>query len=126
MASHILDEVEKVCTHVAIIQKGVLKTVGPVYELMKNAAGSEIVASQLIELSAEDNGKLKILLEQMNGIESVADADKGLLVICPETITAAKINSYCFENGIILDKLNVKKKSLEMRFLEITGNKSDK
>ena len=30
MASHILDEVEKVCTHVAIIQKGVLKTVGPV------------------------------------------------------------------------------------------------
>src|SRR6185436_15307564 len=42
MASHILDEVEKVCTHVAIIQKGVLKTVGTVQDVL-NASGADKV-----------------------------------------------------------------------------------
>ena len=76
MASHILDEVEKVCTHVAIIQKGVLKT--------------------------------------------------GLQLTCPENISAADVNRFCFEKGVVLNKLNVKRKSLETRFLEITGTKSEK
>lgn len=127
MASHILDEVEKVCTHVAIIQKGVLKTVGSVADLMNTSvvAGAPAV-SLLIELGAEDNVALKAILEQLPGVESVTAIDNGLQVICPETITAAQVNRYCFEKGIVLDRLNVKRKSLETRFLEITGTKSDK
>ena len=35
-------------------------------------------------------------------------------------------NKYCFEKGIILNRLNLKVKSLETRFLEITGNQSDR
>ena len=53
MASHILDEVEKVCTHVAIIQKGVLKTVGSVQEVM-NATPADKVVRVDIELSADN------------------------------------------------------------------------
>ena len=125
MASHILDEVEKVCTHVAIIQKGVLKAVGSVSEVM-NTAAADNSTTVLIELSAADNNALKNILQQMGGMESITESENELQVICPDHITAAQINKYCFEKGIVLDKLNVKRKSLETRFLEITGNKSEK
>ena len=125
MASHILDEVEKVCTHVAIIQKGVLKTVGSVAAVM-STAGSDIVAKQLIEVGAADNAALRNILQQLPGVEIIGDAENELQITCDEAITAAQINKFCFDKGIVLSKLNLKKKSLETRFLEITGTKSDK
>jgi ABC-type multidrug transport system ATPase subunit len=125
MASHILDEVEKVCTHVAIIQKGVLKTVGSVSDVL-NTSGTHSQNSLLIELSAADNVLLKNILQQMTGLESIISADNGIEIVCPENITAEQVNKYCFERGIVLNKLNVKRKSLETRFLEITGKQSDR
>ncbi len=125
MASHILDEVEKVCTHVAIIQKGVLKTVGSVKEVM-NTSGSDNLSTVIIELSAGDNTQLKNILGQMSGVTEIISIDNYLQISCSETVTAAAINKFCFENGIVLDKLNEKRKSLETRFLEITGTKSEK
>ncbi len=125
MASHILDEVEKVCTHVAIIQKGVLKTVGSVSEVL-NTSGTSLVNSILIELSAADNAALKDLLQQMPGLESISESENGIEIICPYTITAEEVNKFCFEKGVVLNKLNVKRKSLETRFLEITGKQSDR
>ena len=125
MASHILDEVEKVCTHVAIIQKGVLKTVGSVAELM-NTSAANTVAGLLIEISAADNNALKNILQKLPDVEAVTVVDGVLQLVCSDKITGEIINSFCFENGIVLNKLNVKRKSLETRFLEITGKQSDK
>lgn len=125
MASHILDEVEKVCTHVAIIQKGVLKTVSSVADLM-NATGTGVAVNMLIEISAVDNKMLKSILEQLDGVKSVTAVDGDLHLMCTENITGEVLNRYCFEKGIVLNKLNVKRKSLETRFLEITGKQSDK
>ena len=125
MASHILDEVEKVCTHVAIIQKGVLKTVGSVKEVM-NTSGSNNLSTVIIELSAGDNTQLKNILGQMSGVTEIISVDNYLQISCSETVNAAAINKFCFENGIVLDKLNEKRKSLETRFLEITGKQSDR
>jgi ABC-2 type transport system ATP-binding protein len=124
MASHILDEVEKVCTHVAIIQKGVLKTVGSVHEVM--ATSGTNAAAVLIELSAADNAGLKNILQQMTGVIAVTATDQYLQITCEENITAEAVNKFCFEKGIVLSQLNQKKKSLETRFLEITGTKSEK
>lgn len=126
MASHILDEVEKVCTHVAIIQKGVLKTVGSVKDVMSNEAGDNTENIVLIELSADNNDVLKNILQQMNGISEIISADNFIQITCDESINATLVNKFCFENGIILNKLNEKRKSLETRFLEITGKQSDK
>jgi lantibiotic transport system ATP-binding protein len=123
MASHILDEVEKVCTHVAIIQKGVLKTVGSVKEVMH--VGGD-VATILIEAAAEDNDALLPVLQQLGGVIEIKAAEGILELTCAETVTAAAVNRHCFEKGIVLHKLNVKRKSLEKRFLEITGTKSEK
>jgi ABC-type multidrug transport system ATPase subunit len=125
MASHILDEVEKVCTHVAIIQKGVLKTVSSVADLM-GASGTDGAANLLIEIDAADNIALKNVLQQLDGVISIAEVDAELQLTCTESVTGERVNRYCFEKGIVLNKLNVKRKSLETRFLEITGKQSDK
>lgn len=125
MASHILDEVEKVCTHVAIIQKGVLKTVSSVTNLM---AGSDTDATEtnVIEVCAADNKTLKNILQQLGDLKKVEEVDNDLHLVCTENVTGEMLNRYCFEKGIVLNKLNVKRKSLETRFLEITGRQSDK
>lgn len=125
MASHILDEVEKVCTHVAIIQKGVLKTVSSVAALMDTSA-ENVAASVLIDISSGDNPALKNIIQQLDGVETVTEVDGDLHLICTEKITGESVNRFCFEKGIVLNKLNVKRKSLETRFLEITGRQSDK
>ena len=126
MASHILDEVEKVCTHVAIIQKGFLKTVGSVKDVMNTSGSTEAVTTVLVELSAADNDSLKNVLQQMNGVEEIITVDHHLQITCRENITAEAVNKFCFENGIVLNQLNEKRKSLETRFLEITGKQSDR
>lgn len=122
MASHILDEVEKVCTHVAIIQKGVLKTTGPVSDVL-NTSGDR---STTIVISADDNAVLSSLISNMPGVNSVTAEDNLLVLNCNESVTSSAINRYCFEKGITLNQLLVKRKTLETRFLEITGGQSDR
>ena len=127
MASHILDEVEKVCTHVAIIQKGVLKAVGSVSEVMDTrSVNTGNTTKMLIALSAADNAKLKEILQQMPGIDNISVVENELQVICEESLNTAQINQFCFDRGIVLNKLELKRKSLETRFLEITGKQSDR
>ncbi len=126
MASHILDEVEKVCTHVAIIQKGELKTVGAVKDIMVDTASQNGTHTSWIEVAADNNNLLKEVLQNFNGIVNINMVDSELHIICQEKITAAQINQFCFEKGVVLSKLNVKHKTLESTFLEITGKQSDK
>ena len=122
MASHILDEVEKVCTHVAIVQKGVLKTVGTVKEILATAATDSV----LIEIGTDNITQLQRVINEMEGIMESHLADGYLQLICNENVTAAQVNQYCFEKGIVLNRLNLKRKSLETTFLELTGKVSER
>jgi ABC-2 type transport system ATP-binding protein len=121
MASHILDEVEKVCTHVAIIQKGELKAAGSVKDILDTKKVDETV----IELGADDLNALRQVVEQINGLLEVTVTDHMLLAVFTNGITAKEVNRFCFEKGIVLSNLNVKRRSLETTFLEITGTKSE-
>lgn len=125
MASHILDEVEKVCTHVAIIQKGDLKTVGTVQEVL-NAGTSGKETGTEIEVSADDVERLEAVLKDLPGFVSMQRTDGILLLEGGENLTTENINQYCFDKGVVLNHLNLRRKSLEKRFLEITGGKSDR
>lgn len=125
MASHILDEVEKVCTHVAIIQKGVLKTVGSVSDVLAASHDNKAVNIE-IEVAADNLVMLEGTLREMPGVIHVINGDSTLSIECEEGIATADINKYCFEKGIILSQLSLKRKSLERRFLEITGKQSDR
>ncbi len=115
MASHLLDEVEKVCTHVAILKKGQLITSGKVNEIL---SGDDI-----IEVAASDNKKLFEILVKMNAEIKVVDENSVIKIFFPPgEVDLAALNSYCFDNGITLSHLMLKRKSLEARFFELTNN----
>jgi ABC-2 type transport system ATP-binding protein len=122
MASHILDEVEKVCTHVAIIQKGVLKTIGSVREVLSSSLDTSVE----VEIASDDLKSLDSMIKNMKGIRESHIEDGCLKLICDENIQATDINKFCFEKGVILSRLNVKRKSLETTFLELTGKVSER
>jgi lantibiotic transport system ATP-binding protein len=124
MASHILDEVEKVCTHVAIIQKGVLKTVSSVKDVISN--GGNHAYSNVFILSGDDVNTLKFFAQKIEGVVDVKINQLDIEVYCTNTITAKQINQFYFNNNIVLSKIVEQKISLETKFLEITGIKSDR
>ncbi|MEO6490088.1 MAG: ATP-binding cassette domain-containing protein, partial [Ferruginibacter sp.] len=114
MASHLLDEVEKVCTHVAILKQGTLIAHGDVNEILVN--------EDLVEVSSPDLEKLKNILAGLQGISKVDISDKVVRVFFPSgTADLSTVNQFCFTNGIVLSHLQLKKKSLESKFFELTN-----
>ncbi len=115
MASHLLDEVEKVCTHVAILKKGELLTTGGVNEILAN--------EDIVEVGAADSDKLFDVLKGLNNF-SKANRDNILIQLFYPVGTSdmAAINKHCFDNGVTLNHLQLKKKSLETKFFELTNN----
>ena len=115
MASHLLDEVEKVCTHVAILKKGNLLTAGPVDEVLAQ--------EDIVEIAASNNDALLNTIELMGGFSKVKKHDNCLQLFYPiGTAQLESINKYCFEKGITLQQLQLKKKSLETKFFELTND----
>jgi ABC-2 type transport system ATP-binding protein len=115
MASHMLDEVEKVCTHVAILKKGVLITAGEVNEVLVN--------EDIVEVSSADLGKLEQVLKLNNGYTNIKRQGERFQILYPAgTAKLEVINEYCFNNGVVLNHLQLKKKSLETKFLELTNS----
>jgi ABC-type multidrug transport system ATPase subunit len=115
MASHMLDEVEKVCTHVAILKRGKLLASGPVEEILVN--------EDIVEISANDYLKLEQTVTGLPGYRNVKKQPGILQLFYPSgTADLEGINRHCFENGVILNRLLLKKKSLESKFLELTND----
>ena len=110
LASHLLDEVQKVCTHFAILRKGSLIHFGPVEEVN---AGSET-----IEVRA-DTKRLNELLLKFGGTSAVARENGFYNVTLRDNYRGRDLNQFLFENGVVADHLVTKKKSLEKMFLEI-------
>ena len=113
MASHILDEVEKICSHVAIIKKGQLLATGPV--------GSIINSDITVELASNDMHLLKSFLAGIPMVESLHMLDKFIEITVDQNEDFAVLNKLAFDNGIILTHFVGRKKRLETEFLEITS-----
>lgn len=111
MASHLLDEVEKVCTHVAIMKKGVLLSEGPVNTILKD--------EPTFELQADNLEILKSTLEQHPNISSVIIENNLLISSFNGKISAAAINQFCYENNCTLSHLKENNFSLEKTFLDL-------
>jgi ABC-type multidrug transport system ATPase subunit len=116
LASHLLDEVEKVCTHVAILQRGDLLMAGDVREVLRS--------EDIVELGAADGslGRLPELLASWPGVRQVRP-NEGLMQVFFEagkTPDMGELNRFCFEKGIVLNHLQLRKRSLESKFMEIT------
>jgi ABC-2 type transport system ATP-binding protein len=112
MASHILDEVEKICSHVAIMKNGKLLATGTV--------GSIINDDITIEVSSQQNASLKDLLSKDERINQISELGDKLVLQVDKTLEAWEINQLAASNNIFLHHLVSKTKSLEDEFLEIT------
>ncbi len=115
MASHLLDEVEKVCTHVAILKRGTLLTAGNVDEVLAN--------EDIVEVSSQHPEQLHELLKTFHGYTHIKqDGNKIQLFFPIGTAQLEEVNRFCFEKGITLNLLFAKKKSLETKFFELTND----
>ncbi len=115
IASHLLDEIEKICSHVAILKKGHLLTTGTVDEVLSN--------EDIIELSAANLSGLKKCIQDLGGFSSIKALENRIQVFYPfGTANMEALNQHCFNNGITLNLLLHKKKSLETKFFELTND----
>jgi ABC-type multidrug transport system ATPase subunit len=110
LASHLLDEVQKVCTHFAVLKKGHLVHYGPVGEV---GNGSETV-----EVMAETSNLNELLLA-FDGTASINRENGSFQVSLRDGFRSKDLNQFLFEKGVVASHLVTKKKSLEKQFLEI-------
>ncbi len=118
LASHLLDEVEKVCNHVVIIRKGVKLYAGPVDQLNANHG--------FFELRSSNMEVLKTALTESNLFDSVKknQEDDFFTAILTKPMEAEELHKILIEKGIILSHLVKKRESLEQQFLQLTNQKS--
>ena len=110
LASHMLDEVQKVCSHFAILRKGNLVHSGPVDDVGKGEESVEVVAF---------HDDLALMLEGFTGAAAVKKENAQYVVKMKEGFHSQDLNRYLFEKGIVATHLHTQKKSLEKQFLEI-------
>ncbi len=114
LASHLLDEVEKVCSHVIVLRKGEILYSGSVDEMSANEG--------FFEVMADDNALLKTALQEHPAIDRITDEEGKTLVYLKSELSASELNRFLFSKNISLNHLVKRKNSLESQFLELTKN----
>ena len=114
LASHLLDEVEKVCSHVLVLQKGTRIYFGKVTSLTTDHG--------YFELNSTDVTALQNILEKHNDIDKIEVFESYILAYPNKTISAAELSKTLNEQGIIITHFAQNHKSLEEQFLSLTKN----
>jgi ABC-2 type transport system ATP-binding protein len=117
LASHLLDEVEKVCTHAVVLQKGRILYTGTVTGMISNEG--------FFELQADDNNQLQSVLKQHPSVGKIEEHEGKLTVYLKGALEAGELNRYLFTNGLCLNHLVKRKNSLEEQFLKLTSNQPE-
>lgn len=116
LASHLLDEVEKVCSHVVVLRQGVMLYQGTVDGMIANEG--------FFELASDDLQQLKEILKNHSAIKSITIEETKLIAYLNTQLTAKDMNQYLFEKGVILNHLVKRKHSLEEQFLQLTNDQT--
>jgi ABC-2 type transport system ATP-binding protein len=111
MASHILDEVEKTCTHVAVLKLGNLLTYGPIQSVLNN--------QEQVYVSADNIDILKLTLSQIDGVSNINENGNKVSIMLAEGKDSAYLNKALFDKGIVASEIGVQKSDLESNFLEL-------
>ena len=115
LASHLLDEVQKVCTHFAILRRGNLVYTGPVDDVGKGEEMVEVMAY---------HDDLNMFLSEFPGSASVKRENGRFIVKLKDGFRSHDINKFLFQRGIVASHLHTQKKSLEKQFLEILAEEN--
>jgi len=112
LASHVLDEVEKVCTHVCILKKGSEVIQGKIDELVKG--------DNFVEVSSENLENLKKVVSEFNGTEEVSQERDKLIIKMSPGVKTTELNQHLMKNNINISHFASRTKSLEKFYLEST------
>jgi ABC-2 type transport system ATP-binding protein len=114
MASHLLDEVQKTCTHAAVLHKGKKLFDGKVSEVLE--------ISDSFELAASNNEKLIRVIKTHPLFKSLTADPDSIQVYFKGEVDPGELNRFCFQQEITLHHLAERKRSLEQHFLELLEN----
>jgi ABC-2 type transport system ATP-binding protein len=114
LASHLLDEVEKVCTHVVVLRKG---------EKLYSGRVDEMISSHgFFELKTDKNDELIKILESDDAFGTIKTEEGIITAFLNKPMEAATFNKLMFDKGVTLSHLVKRKESLEEQFLQLTNN----
>ena len=115
LASHLLDEVDKVCTHAIILRHGIKIYEGRVDEL--------IASEGYFELKTTKKNELLSFLESHNAFGEIKEEDDKIVGFLTKKISAEELNKELADNDIYLSHFVMRKESLENQFLQLTNKK---
>lgn len=111
LASHLLDEVQKVCTYFAVLRRGQLIHTGSVEEVLRQ--------NNQIEISADELPPLRWALQDMNWYSEMREEEGKLLLTVRDGVSPAEVNRLMMDKGITLSHLTERRSNLEEQFLNI-------
>ena len=114
LASHLLDEVEKVCSHVVVLRKGINLYSGRVDEMISSHG--------FFELKTHQKDDLLKLLESHSNFSHTKIENNLITAFLGNPMEAEEFIRLLFKNGIVLSHLVKRKESLEEQFLQLTDN----
>jgi ABC-2 type transport system ATP-binding protein len=117
LASHLLDEVEKVCSHVVVLRKGHKLYEGPVDQMISSEG--------FFELKCDNPEHLVTFLNSHQNIKNTKVTDDLITAFLDAPMSASAFNKELIDNGIALSHLVLRKESLEEQFLQLTDNLED-
>lgn len=116
LSSHMLWEVERTCSHVAIIKKGRIVAQASVEDFVQSAV--------VLGLRADDMERLQEAAGQFPGTAKVWREDD-LVVTELESEAPAELNRFLAERGVHVSHLAPHRRSLEDAFIELTGEEGE-
>ena len=116
LASHLLDEVEKVCSHVVILRKG--------KKLYSGSVDGMLASFGFFELKTDNNEVLINFLEEHPNFGEIKTENGLITAFLKNEMNAGDLNGILFKKGIILSHLVKRRESLEEQFLTLTENQS--
>lgn len=115
VSSHLLAEIETICSYVVVIRFGLLVFAGPIDELMRHAV-------TYVDVSPEHEGDLEPLHRSLVSAGWEVAVQDGQARVTADADAAAEINRRAAASGVTLKRLTVSTESLEAIFLTMTGS----
>lgn len=111
LASHVLDEVEKVCSHVAILKTGKVISNGKVHELL--------IKDDIVRITTNKPDELFEALVRGGWAKKIDKENDEIILTLMDNKSPGELNEFAFKNGFVLEKIEITKQSLESQFLEL-------
>ena len=111
LASHLLDEVQKICTHVAVLDRGTSIFNGSVHDIL--------ASDEHIEIGAEDMEALENELREFKGIITMEKEQNMLVIQLSAGPTKKDLQKFLIQRNIYPNHLATRQGSLEKKFLEL-------